>query len=250
MAYKLIAQGAQYISHPNTPGSSFALPGWHLTPAWLNTSYSVRWVVDQNFDVWIALDGGAAWTRVNPNAYESICVARAQNWSWSINPPDAAALPSGAVLLASATIDAWSGNYFWGLPSIGPVPMEGAQLDGRLHRVANLRELGWSKDNPRDAYIYVSGIGSYQVTNPIYPSPAQIVISGVRAPILDYFPFAKFYGGHWLSCNRPGGYVRKMVDGKWKDLKNFEDGAGKSTVFVYNNGWKVAPRIGEHSDGV
>lgn len=128
--------------------------------------------------------------------------------------------------------------------------MEGAQLDGKLHRVANLRELGWSKDNPRDAYIYVSGIGSYQVTNPIYPSPAQIVISGVRAPILDYFPFAKFYGGHWLSCNRPGGYVRKMVDGKWKDLKNFEDGAGKSTVFVYNNGWKVAPRIGEHSDGV
>lgn len=251
MSYKLIAQGVQYIAHPATPGSSFALPGWHLTPAWLNNSYYVRWVVDQNFDVWIALDGGAAWTRVHPNDYPSICVARAQNWSWSINPPNAAALPPGAVMLASANINARSGNYYWGLPSIGGVPNEGGQLDGRLHRIANLTELGWSKDAPRDAYIYVSGIGSYEVTDPIYPSPAQIVIAGVRAPILDYYPFAKWDGGSWQSCNRRGGYVRKSNGSAWVDLKNYEDNGGNSKIFLANsNGtWRVAPKIGNNREG-
>lgn len=82
-----------------------------------------------------------------------------------------------------------------------------------------------------------------------YGSPPSRVQSGnqfvINASDLewDFYPFAVMSNSHWLSCNRPGGFLKSMTGGAWADRKNGKPSGDE--VFIWNGAWRQAPKIGE-----
>lgn len=81
-----------------------------------------------------------------------------------------------------------------------------------------------------------------------YGSPPARVQSGLNFAVnasdleWDYFPFAVMSNGTWYSCNRPGGFVQVAANGGWVERKNGKPSGDE--VFVWNGGWRQAPKIG------
>lgn len=248
MAFELLARGAEPVNHSSSPGSSFALPGQNLPPSWTATSYILQWAVDMTYGVWIGIRSGHCWDPVRPDpGYTSIMVARTSTWKFTWNAAGYLNIPQPHAVLAQATVNASSGFYDWHFTNYPQPPMKGSNSlsDYGMHWIADLRNLGWSESNPRNAYIYICGTGTYRVTAPIYPTPFKLVLKGIRAPILDYFPFATKSASAWNSCNRSGGYVQARKASAWQNKKNEDNKEAKSTVFYRHNGaWKISPKIG------
>lgn len=233
------------VSHGNlSVRTSFALPGWMLPPTYVNENYVIRCRVMDDLSVEVCFKGGSTfWQTVRNNDYSVRFVASKWYWNWSYSGDRYAIFPSDAVSIADAVIRVGNADgiheseFRW-----NPTP-------DRWVRVCSLGDLGYDPSSPNNAYLWVGGTGTYQVTGPIYPSPIRITIPNIRQ-YMNYYPFA-VRQGLFLSCNRAGGYVKRLTDVNsrtWSDVKNannhdpnnskaFERNAG-------NNGWDVSPKTG------
>ena len=117
--------------------------------------------------------------------------------------------------------------------------------------IGKLTDFGWDNDN-QDGTIWIAGIGiGYTVDDPVRTYARPIKISGLKQ-LLDYFPGAIRAGsgnnGSWTgnSCNRSGGYFRKLSGITYVNRKNRKNDASVSTVFIRNNNGftTIAPLIG------
>lgn len=98
--------------------------------------------------------------------------------------------------------------------------------------------------------MYVSVMGSYGVSNPVYANPAPILFPSSFDPhVFDvaYYPFAIRKDGSWKSANRTGGSTTIRKSSSWRDVKNHteESEAGNNKGFYRSGGkWVKAPLLG------
>lgn len=253
MATIRAVETVQVVWPERTAGSSAALPGQNLTPVYLGTNYWVEAVVLDDLSTWLTVTSGnltCNGVRAAPD-YSFGFWARTSNWSWSyagsvVVPPGAVEIASGVVGVTAGTGSGSSsvtGYFDFGFPVIDT---SGLAVDATIDP-ATLAARGFHNFGPlasfegegNTAYIYLSGIGTYAVTDPIYPTPARIAIPNIRRIIADYYPCALKSGDAWLSCNRGGGFMQ-YVSGA--DLKNNQFVPGNSKV--YTVGGTVLPEIG------
>lgn len=236
-----------------TEGSSAALPGSGYPAVYLATNYNVMAVVLDDLSTWLTVTSGNCYANgVHASTgYTFGFWARTSNWAWSYS--GSVVVPSGAVQIASAdlTVTAGTGTggtsstgYFdFGFPVIDTSGIaEDAEIDAATLSARgfhNFGQLASFEGEGNNAYIYLSGIGTYAVTDPIYPTPVRITIPNIRRIIADYYPLALKSGDSWVSCNRSGGFV-KYVSGA--DLKNNLYVPANSTM--YTVGGTTLPEIG------
>lgn len=98
--------------------------------------------------------------------------------------------------------------------------------------------------------MYVSIMGSYGVSDPVYANPAPILFPSSFDPhIFDvaYYPFAIRKNGSWVSANRTDGSTTIRKASSWRDVKNHteESEAGDNKGFYRSGGkWVKAPLLG------
>lgn len=98
--------------------------------------------------------------------------------------------------------------------------------------------------------MYVSIMGSYEVSNPVYANPAPILFPSSFDPhVFDvaYYPFAIRKNGSWVSANREGGSTTIRKASSWRDVKNHtEESEADDNKGFYRSGgkWVKAPQLG------
>lgn len=98
--------------------------------------------------------------------------------------------------------------------------------------------------------MYVSIMGSYGVSNPVYANPAPILFPSSFDPhVFDvaYYPFAIRKNGSWVSANRTGGSTTIRKASSWRDVKNHtEESEASDNKGFYRSGgkWVKAPLLG------
>lgn len=223
------------VVHDSSAGSSFALPGYGgIEPSWSATNYTVRLEVESDLSVYGRILSGSIsdWVVANDGYAVTLGISRTSGtWEWK---GSALQYPANYVELANADIDASDGFFDWVFT--GGTPRK---------YICNLRDLGFDPLNPKDAYLWVSGTGTYPMTSgAFYPTPVRLSVIGIRE-LIDYFPLAIRKSSLWQSCNRSGGSVQIRKSGGWRDCKNSEGEGATSTVHQRKSGlWTVAPKIG------
>lgn len=223
-----------------------------------------------HFDVYVAVyDDESVWAGVNgqisdsvvQSDYPSILCFSPNDWAWKwqnghlvgpaanlsariiVNDGSGAAAPSwaGGRTAASYGTASPAGWYKWNL-SCG-VPGQTSPGTGYV-RIGTLTDFHGSTTN-QDGYLYMSGTGTYQAQDPIYPDPIRITVPGFLK-FLDYYPFAVLKSGRWMSCDRQGGSTTMRDGDGWRDVKNVKQGVGEDHGFYLADGsWVKAPEIGE-----
>lgn len=257
MATIIATEQINVVWPERTDGSSFALPGQNLSPVYLGTNYWLQVVVLDDFSTYAALTSGnvtANGVRAS-DQYTMGAWMRTSTWTWSYGA-DGVNVPDGAVPVASATIgvtantgtggDATHGYFDWGFPVIDVSGVtEGSSTDDAtltsigFHPFGQLS--GWEGDGQGSAYIYISGIGTYRVTDPIYPSPARITVPRIRRVIDDYYPWARKAGSAYTSYNDEGHYLQRIPG---IQLKNKTSGDGSRVYCLQNGAWQAMPKLG------
>lgn len=253
---------AVIVSHPErTAGSSFALPGQNLPPVYLATQYQMRAVVMEDLTTWVGIVQGSVWAngvRAAPD-YTMGAWLRTSNWAWSY-AGGRVVVPAGAVQWGSATIAVTAGTgtgsssvtglFNWDFPNhnangaVDAITVGSDVSDDQMSAAGfyNLGQLaGFEGDGTGTAYVYVSGIGTYGVTNPIYPAPARIAIPNIRLVIEDYYPWARNTGGGYVSYNASGHYLQRLPG---VNLKNKVSGDGSHVYKLADGAWQVMPKLG------
>lgn len=238
------------VTHTDSEGSSAALPGQNLPARYLATNYNVMAVVLDDLDTWVAITSGycdASGIRAASD-YTFAFYGRTSNWAWSYG--SSVNVPAGAQQFASGTVavtagdDGLTGYFKFTFPTLDTSGIaEDAEITTDTLAARGFRNFGQLasfEGEGNTAYIYLSGIGTYAVTDPIYPVPARISIPNIRRLVVDYYPLAIKSGSAWLSCNREGGFVQ-YISGV--DLKNNVYTPGNSTM--YNIDGTILPKIGE-----
>lgn len=240
------------------PPTCFGLPGARGIPAsWSNCTFVVHACVLDNERAYVGIDG-MVHDSVISNQYQVIMVANKDDWNWQV-VGGTLQVPAGSATLGQATVDVGNdfgnpnvtGAFIWNFQCapFGDGTDLGDEYEQHMTNagfayVGQLPELGGSSDTDTNGYIWLSGTGTYQVDDPIYPDPVMITIPGFLA-FSDYFPWAIRKGGSWASCNRSGGSLTIRKSGAWRDVKNVSVGSGDNKAFYRSGGtWAVAPQIG------
>mgnify|MGYP007108733848 CR=1 FL=1 len=112
------------------------------------------------------------------------------------------------------------------------------------------KEYGDTPQGVDRGVMYVSVMGSYGVSDPVYANPAPILFPSSFDPhVFDvaYYPFAIRKDGSWKSANRTGGSTTIRKSSSWRDVKNHteESEAGDNKGFYRSGGkWVKAPLLG------
>ena len=108
-----------------------------------------------------------------------------------------------------------------------------------------------SSDYTGTGYLYLGGTswgyGTTSQTGVRNIEAVRLKFNGIRNYI-DYFPGAIYdTRGNLNSCNRSGGYFRKLSRSSYQNKRNIESSASNSTVVIHNgSGFNVvAPLIGD-----
>ena len=97
--------------------------------------------------------------------------------------------------------------------------------------------------------MYVSIMGSYGVSNPVYANPALVLFpSSFKPHVFDvaYYPFAIRKSKSWVSANRDGGSTTIRKSSSWRDVKNHtEESEADDNKGFYRSGgkWVKAPKL-------
>lgn len=258
MAEILRKERVEVVHAERTEGSSFALPGSGATPVYLGTDYWVEVIVLEGFETYAAITSGNVTANhvLVSSSYTMGAWMSASSWAWSYSGGRPVA-GSGAIEVASATIgvtantgtngDTTHGYFDWGFPIIDTSSLvEGGDTTGEALVALGFHDMGqlsgFEGDGTGSAYIYISGIGTYSVTSPIYPTPARIEIPRVRQVIeLDYYPWARLISGAWTSYDADGHSLTRLPS---DDLKNKESGDGSTVYYMKDSAWAVMPKLG------
>lgn len=214
--------------------TSVGLPGsGGQTPRYCNCDYYVDVHVYDDLSVQMRLHGSAIAPNIIASDYPVQLVFSANNGSWSYangkaNPPTGSRTAATATVI---TVPATGrGTFTWNFDS--------GWLDA-----GRLTDYGGS-DESTDGYVYVSGTGTYSVSNPIYPSPVRITVPGFLR-YLGYFPWERFQDGEYKSCNRSGGHLGMWNSSIWRDIRNNDRDHSVDKAHYYSGGqWVRAPKIG------
>ena len=250
----------------------FGLPGVAPTHASMSSChFDVICAVYDNLAVYVGFSGQISDPVRAAEGYSVCLVASPNDWAWRQEGGQLVG-PSGTPARWDATIDAsngaaslapsWAngqtadaasswetpmtgrGWFIWNLYNQGvPQTIDGTPAEVNGFRYAGqLTEFGASTSDV-DGLMYVSGTGTYDMTNPVYPDPVAITVPGFLE-YLDYFPFAVNHDG-WASCNRAGGHTQQFANGAWVDRKNVAQGTGTNHAHYWDGGaWKLCPEIG------
>ena len=217
----------------SNPPTCFALPG--------NNNADASW---SNVDGTItlkAMDNERLYMDVSLKITDSVLTAdypvifgcRSSDWKWSYSG-GSIDIPSRFVKIAEATISVGGdgrGSFTWNISKanidMGPLDDWGANIEG---------------DN---GFMWISGTGTYDVDDPIYPDPYKLTVPGF-VKLFDYYPFAVRKSGAWRSCNRDGGSTTIRKSGSWRDVKNSYESDSESKAFRRSgSSWNRTPAIGE-----
>ena len=238
------------------PPTCFGLPGYgSIQNSWSNCNFVARAVVLDNYRAYVGIDGSITDTVVENN-YPVIMVANKTSWSWSYSGGNIV-VPSGAATIATADIVVTGttpenkGPFTWNIDcqAVSRGTNCGSSYESYLtsrgyRYVGQLQELGGSTQD-EDGHIWVSGTGTYDIDDPIYPEPVEIVIPGFLE-FLDYYPWAIRKSGRWMSCDRDGGHLKSRSGSSWSDVKNVDVGTGEDHGFSYDDEeWTQSPRTGD-----
>lgn len=225
---ELIKTVDTHVYQPKNGGTTpcFALPGQNLPPTYCNVDITVRVGVDANHDIWVSIVSGHIYESVNPSQYHVNFVASRSDFSYYYADGRLQWTGDGTVVEPETVVDATSGNFNWRFPS-----------SGNWARVGNTSTM--------DGHLYVGGTGTYTVTDPIYPNPVRIAITDWEE-LLSYYPFATAHNKEWLSCNRDGGFVRRLINDKWVDqYNNIEPEDEQHSYVRTNNNWVKSEKVGK-----
>lgn len=233
----LTATVSQYPDR-NTGVSCFGLPGQGRPPALCNCDFTVHVAVYDDGSVYVGLAGNVNQNTIVSATYPVKMCVSPDSWSWYVGSDGTLQGPNGS--WADSIKVGSDKNFVWNF-SCGD-PSQTSPAGGGYVYVGDIRSFHGDTSG-HDGYLYLSGTGTYTVTSPTYPTPVQITIPSFNDYINpDYFPWAIYKGGNWLSCNRSGGYVQKLQNGAWTNKKNsLNDG----TVKYFNGStWIICPKIG------
>lgn len=226
-------------SGTSTPGgvgnrTSMGLPGsGGQTPRYCNTNYHVQVHVYDDLSVQVRTYGTFTAPNIIASDYPVIFIMNARSFGWSY-AGGRIVIPDGSRTMAQATIvtvpATGRGDFTW-------------NFDSGWIDAGKLTDYGGNDENT-DGYLYVSGTGTYSVTNPIYPVPVRITVPGFLK-YLGYFPWERFQDGEYKSCNRSGGHLGKWDGSKWRDIRNNDRDHSVDQAHYYSGGrWVRAPKIG------
>lgn len=217
----------------SNPPTCFALPGTSgVNPSWSNVNGTITLKAMDNEHLYMDCDIDVT-DSVLTNNYPVIFGCRNQDWRWSYGGGDIN-IPSGFKTISRDTVSVTGGDrgdFRWNIRKtnidLGLLSDWGANVEG---------------DN---GFMWISGTGTYNMANPIYPDPYKLTVPGF-VKLFDYYPFAVRKGGVWKSCNRDGGSTTIRKGGSWRDVKNSHKSDSDSQAF-YRDGssWKRTPDIGE-----
>ncbi len=210
-----------------TAQSSFGLPGQNLPPVYCRCDITVQINVDDSGTVTVGVFSGTA-TQSNVVGDDFPCELYADYNSFIAQPH------WNNHIIASGPGYNNSGTFLWSLSDNGyPVNMG---------NVANLQR--WPGSDI-DGTIYVAGIATYAVTDPVYPQAVALRVPGIMVE-LDYFPGARSITD-WQSHNRIGGHAQRMKSA-WTNIKNnpanpASQPENQGMRFVSTN-WKAIDKMG------
>lgn len=221
-----------------SPPTCFALPGKNLDASWSNVNGSITLKAMDNAHLYMDISISIT-DNVISNEYPVIFGCRNADWEWSygasgINIPGGFVTISTSNVIVPGTPGVNRGDFNWNISrsnvDLGPLSSWGANIQGD------------------DGVMWISGTGTYEVTDQIYPDPYRLVVPGF-IKLFDYYPFAVRKGGAWMSCNRSGGgsFIRKS--GSWRDLKNSRmNDDGSNALYRSGSSWPRTPLIGSGSE--
>lgn len=237
---KLTTNISQVYSSNNT---CFGLPATSgYLPAYCDCNLAVHVAVYDSGNVYVGLNGSVSRDSsiIAADYGVKMCVSP-DTWTWSYS--NGTAQGPSAAWTATITVGS-DGAFNWAFSCSEPSDTEPAGTGYVL--VGTLTDFHADTDGT-NGYLYLGGTGTYEVTNPIYPTPVQIAVPGFKEYIeaaKSYFPWASYSGTQWDSCNRSGGYVQSYENSAWADKKNSQ--SGDSTVYYFNGSdWTICPKIGE-----
>lgn len=216
--------------------TSFGLPGYGTGHAkFANTDYTVYVRVYEDLSVQVRCAGTFSCSYVLSNNYPSILVTNPSNFSFSISGghltyPSSASVMAEARIVVGTEIDETHGAYTW-------------TFDSGWSAAGQLTDYGGT-DTGTDGYIYVGGTGTYQLDEPVYPSPVRVTVPGFLK-YLGFYPWARYGDGTYKSCNRNGGSLTLRKDGIWRDVRNNDrDHSVDQAHYRANDAWLSCKEIG------
>lgn len=211
--------------------TSFGLPGYGTGRAkFTNTDYTVYVRVYEDLSVQVRCAGTFTCPDVLANYYPSILVTNPSAFSFSVSGGHLS-YPASASVMAEANIDANSGAYTW-------------TFDSGWKDAGKLTDYGGS-DTGTDGYIYVGGTGTYQLDDPVYPTPVRVTVPGFLK-YLGFYPWARYGDGVYKSCNRTGGSLTLRRGSIWRDVRNNDkDHSVDQAHYRQGNAWVHCKEIGQ-----
>lgn len=247
--------------------SCAGVPGQGLPSAYVYANFGMKLAVDTNSNVYVAISGGyiQQYGMMNypggpqPEWYAYVLV-KGHWWEQRFDGDwwQAEAMSeciTSALFLSGAGLGL---TGYSGFSAVGdPTTSDEALAMGFKH-IGTLNDIETSVSESYGirrtygrCYIMIPILYHSIPTDPVYLSAMGFDIDITE--ILDYFPGAirnnVGNNGQWtspLSCNRAGGYFRKLNNNLWIDRKNRNGDSSFSTVFIYNNGSfsTIAPLLG------
>lgn len=219
----------------NVPATCFGLPGSGTRKAsYCNVHLAITCKAMDNGHLYLDCSGTID-QKVNPNSgYTYTFGCRNADWAWEGNPITP---PAGYYHIQDGSVDVVADGTPGGRGQF-QIDIAKTNIDLGL-----LSDWGASVTG-NDGIIWFSGTGTYKLNDPLYPDPVPITVPGF-VQLFDYYPFAVYKDGQWMSCNRSGGGSYIYKDNVWRDLKNSRTSDAQSDAHYYNgSAWVRTPMIG------
>lgn len=219
-----------------------ALPGSGLPSAYLQSNFYIETYVDDDKYIWVrATTGWIRQSNIYGTEFPMFIVVRPTDFV--LNPNDTTGwVRSETVHRASSP-----GDFTWNISALPGVPLE-TDIDPNaygLHRMCHLSQIQYDESTLK-GYMYVAASAVFgDITSYKYPNPKRVEITGF-VEIINYFPWAKYSGTEWLSCNRSGGALQRYEGNTWVDKKNnFASDPLDKIQYYDGTTWIKAPKIGK-----